>query len=583
MNYQMINVLGSMLRPSSFVLCLILGNASVLSGAQLPTSGTIIKMEPFFISQDSIPWRYVTAPGYEVLSHYGDSDSRKFLSELDCALQLLHTLIPEKLLARYDVPRLIILTGPEMMSPISQQILVSRSNFGIPDGSNRQTSSMPNVILADSDRAVSLIDLSNENIDSIAKLMINPGEVRASLEARLPRLPAWFVTGMTDLYNELYTAHQEADMESNDVDPGEDDRIHHSAYHYLIPPLTWISSAQTKKVRHNLHAFCEEGQDPHALMSDLLLHEPSVGSEDWNLWRARSTLLVRWAIDGKQRPRADAFLNLVAAAAAAGSLTEPMLQKHLGLDYREMAARLNDYLPKEVVSSIDLRVDNLKPEWKLEFRNATRTEIARIEGDWERLALGNVKRQYVDSASNYIKTMLTQTYEAGSHDPRLLAVIGLFERNSGDTDQAKIFLASAAQADVVGPRVYTELARIRFGEVSHIDGSPLSAADTQYVIEPLEAGSKQWPPQHGNYALALKVFGNTELILGDRERELLESGLSLFPTDLGLLYDIASLSIFQNDRSKNAALADRGLRLSTTDEDRIRFAKLKERLLEKIQ
>lgn len=103
----------------------------------------------------------------------------------------------------------------------------------------------------------------------------------------------------------------------------------------------------------------------------------------------------------------------------------------------------------------------------LALRLATDGEIARIKGDWERLEINYVRQRYPDLATKYIeqaRRTLLRAYDRNDRDPRLLAVLGLCEVDAGNDAGARDYLETAARLEIVRPRVWLELARLRLAD-----------------------------------------------------------------------------------------------------------------------
>ena len=106
---------------------------------------------------------------------------------------------------------------------------------------------------------------------------------------------------------------------------------------------------------------------------------------------AEQELLCRWAIapGGATRAACRSF----AARAADGPVPEAVFEECFGGDFAELRDRLGDYLPKavnEIVWIGPSRQPSLPP---FEVERATPNQIARVRGEWERLAIGHVRRR----------------------------------------------------------------------------------------------------------------------------------------------------------------------------------------------
>jgi hypothetical protein len=577
-------------------------------------------MDPFFVVGGGEPWRYAKVSGYEILSHYPDSTTVDFLRGMSRAEKLLGFFVPEPFRAKFDVPQILILCDKDIMSPMSRDIIASISGNPLDASASRNGGeTFPNVEVFDRDLVATLITNDLASLDARMTL-INSSHVRQLLDRRTPQLPEWLITGIMSLYTSLNTVdattpneyakgtgRQQSPWDWKDGPLGAQAIVTDRSamrdqnmavgfieqqvdFDYRVLPFTWISPEETKKIRTGKQFLGDRGSDGSAILSALLSGAVPKENADWKIWKARATLFVRWALDGKSMtdssgkpfesdwtnsPRRVAFWKFVARASRE-PVTEGVFKEYFGLSYRDVAMQLANYLPVAITKPIDLSerrgaVGEIAPE----LRNATRTEITRITAEWERLVLSNVRGEYQGYTSNYTKEALTQAYKNGVRDPRLLAVMGLFDHDSGDDTNAKGFLEAAVKAGVVGPRVYFELAQIRYHERRNFDNSPLSTEDANYIIEPLEAGRSQSPPLLESYELAAKVMEAAQGADVRPHLNYLDSVQQYFPRNLDLVYRAASLSASNGYEAEASALAETGVQLSANPQDRAQFSKLK--------
>jgi hypothetical protein len=430
--------------------------------------------------------------------------------------------------------------------------LEGKDGGGKPPARTGNVRFMPNLRLSDPD-AVAVFAVIDEGQFNPDTLGLTADHVRFVLDHRTPSLPAWLIEGLTILSGKM-TFSREAIAFGN---------------------ADWMSPAETEPLRTD-DAF------PRTLlaMADLLERprptEP--GPHDAvRRWRAQATLFVRWALD--EQTRRDALWKYVRAVTAAPA-TEAMFQDCFGLGYADARDALSDYLPLALRNPIRYSPESLPELPSYRLRLATDAEVGRIKGDWERLEIAYVRArfpQYVARYEEQATRTLTKAHAVDSRDPRLLAVMGLQAVDMGDAEKARPLLEAAAHAKVVRPRVYFELARLRF--VQAVDKPAgkngfFDAAQANAVLEPLRSAHALLPPLAQTYALTAEVWNRSGMRLGKQHFDLLDEGIRTFPTQLNLLYQVAALKMIHGDTANAAPLVQRGLQLSPTPAARAGFERL---------
>jgi tetratricopeptide (TPR) repeat protein len=307
----------------------------------------------------------------------------------------------------------------------------------------------------------------------------------------------------------------------------------------------------------------------------MLTHKPPPESAEWPRWNAQATLFVRWALGGDSPSRKEAFWRFAARTANGEPATESMFRETFGYGYDQALVELNDYLRIAIKSPIDLHLPKAGSAVS-DIRAATDTEILRIKEDWTRLVAAYLKTRSLDAGllDNRHRAAM-RACETGNRDPRLLAAVGLFENDMEHDTSARIFLEAAVESEVVRPRAYYELARLRYATVKNFDGSTISAIEAERAVAPLFLGFGQSPSLKDSYSLAAKICLNSEIVLTPEKLQLLNRGPELFPEDMDLLYNFALLNYRQGRKEEATRLAERGLRLSNHPETRAKFEQLR--------
>ena len=274
-----------------------------------------------------------------------------------------------------------------------------------------------------------------------------------------------------------------------------------------------------------------------------------------------SDLFFRWAIISGG-PTREAFWKF-AARAAAGPVNEEIFEASFGFDYAELRDRLSDYLPKAVAATPRINPAPLPPLPPIEVERATPNEIARLRGEWERLAIGHVQRRLPQVREPYIaqaRRTLRRAFDAGDRDPRLLATMGLCEIDAGNEGGARQFLEPAIATGVVRPRAYHELARLRFADLRR--GVPetklFSFTELAPILEPLRRAVTQAPPLAEVFTLLAEAWARCELSPNAAEFRELETGARLFARRPNVGYPIALALVRHGKKTEAAAVLDAG-------------------------
>jgi hypothetical protein len=507
-------------------------------------------------SNQGLTWRHAEMPGYEILSCCPVSMTRDFMLELARAETLVQYLFPKEYWAKSDVPRVIILSIPENLRLMPRELL--NEDNGNPsliyrgerlnlDGSEI----IPNIELSDQDCSMVFATLDPLSFDR-ERFKMHPAHVRVLLTDRRPPWPDWLVAGVANLYAGLYQGDT-----------------------FTIPNLEWIAGEQTGRKSGKTRVDQENELKRFIPLHEMLTHHPSPGSAEWPVWNAQATLFVRWALCGELPSREKAFWRFAARTADGEPATESMFREAFGHGYDQALVELNEYLAIAIKSPVEVRLPKTTPVIP-NIRPASETEILRIKEDWTRLVAVYLKTRFPEAAplDNRHRAAI-RACENGNMDPRLLAAVGLYESDMAHDVSARAFLESATESKVVRPRAYYELARLRYAMVRRLDGGPISAVEADWAVAPLLVAFGQSPALKDSYSLATKIWLNSELILTPGNLQLLNRGPELFPEDLGLLYNVASLNHKYGSKEDAMHLVERGLRLSIDPEMSAEFEKLR--------
>lgn len=527
--------------------------------------GAPVELPPMMVEESvsSVPWLYVSVGGAEFLSRCSASTTRQFVEAWLTKMRLVRVLVPEEFLARMDVPAIVVLYAQDLQQSLSAEIQreLQAGNDRTPGGDfprENRVNIAPNMRLSDRDMHASIVYIDEALFDG-STLSIAPGHVRYLLKGRVPELPEWLVDGVE-------RAWRGADFV---VEP------------ITLAPLVWNNRAESE-------ALSGDATRPRALLpaNELFASDVTRAAENRHprhvATRASTQeLFFRWAITSGRAMRA--ALWKFGARAAEVPVTEEMFETSFGFGFSELRDRLSDYLPKAVGETRRIRPGRLPPLPDFEIDRATSNEIARVRGEWERLAIGHVQRRLPQVREPYIaqaRRTLRRAFDAGDRDPRLLATMGLCEIDAGNEGAARPFLEPAVAAGVVRPRAYYELARLRFGDLQRgvSETKLFSFTELAPIIEPLRRALTQAPPLAEVSALLGEAWSRCELSPNTDEFAELERGAQLFPRRPSVALPIALALARHGKNAEAAAVLDASAGYPADDHTNARMARLRAQL-----
>ncbi|MGH7946221.1 MAG: tetratricopeptide repeat protein, partial [Opitutaceae bacterium] len=540
-----------------------------VQAADTPAASTApVELPPMMVEESisSAPWFHVTAGGAEFLSRCSASTTRHFVEAWLTKMKLVRVLVPEEFLARTDVPVVIVLYAQDLQQTVSAEIQreLQRAQAG-EDGSGNGDSPRgnrvniaPNMRLSDRDMHASIVYIDEALFDA-STLSISPNHVRYLVRGRVPELPAWLVEGVERTW-------RRADFV---IDP------------ITLGPLVWNNQGESD-------ALASDPTRPRALLpaSELFATDALRAAESQHPRRvatraSEQELFFRWAIVSGG-PMREALWKF-AAHAARSPVTEEIFETNFGFDFSELRDRLSDYLPKAVEEMAWIDPGRLPPSPRIEVERATPNQIARVRGEWERLAIGHVQRRLPQVREPYIaqaRRTLRRAFDAGDRDPRLLATMGLCEIDAGHEGGAREFLEPAIALGVVRPRAYHELARLRFAELQR--GAPeaklFSFTELAPIIEPLRRALTQAPPLAEVFVLLAEAWARCELSPNTAEFAELERGARLFAQRPTVGYPIALALARHGKNAEAAAVLDASAGHATDEKTRASVTRLRAEL-----
>ncbi len=520
--------------------------------------GPAIELPPMMVEESvsSAPWYYVHVGGIEFLSRCAPSTTRALVEAWLTKMQLVRALVPDEFLTRMDVPTVFVLYAQDLQQTVSAEIQRELQTGDAQRGGGVNIA--PSMRLSDRDMHASIAYIDEVLFDA-STLSVSPNHVRYLLNSRVPELPTWLVEGVERLL-------RGADFVLEPI---------------TLRPLVWSNSDESE-------ALAIDASRPRALLpaSELFASDAARAAENAHPRRrairaSQQELFARWALVSGGAMR-EAFWQF-AARAAAGPVTEALFEAHFGFDFSELRDRLSDYLPQAVEEQARIRPGELPPLPDFEVERATPNEIARVRGEWERLAIGHVQRRLPQVREPYVaqaRRTLRRAFDAGARDPRLLATMGLCEIDAGNPAGARQFLEPAIAAGVVRPRAYHEVARLRFGDLrrDQTETKVFSYTELAPVFEPLRRVLHQAPPLAEVFSLLADAWAHCELAPNLTDLAELENGARLFHRRPTVGYPVALALARHGKKAEAAAILDACGATPMDDEMRARIARLRAEL-----
>jgi hypothetical protein len=568
------------MKRAPLLLALVAGLVLVARAAGAAES-KVIALPPYLVEETAqrLSWRTAEMDGWEVLSSCPERLTRALIANHHRLHVLLEELLPPALQLRTTARQTLLFVDSAQQPPSSQEVVAAMALTAaeqdrledvvplVDDGRLRRRplppryTFLPNLRLWDRDTGA-LFAIVRESEFDANRVGLTPDYVAYILRNRQPALPPWFVSGVLTLFARAKFTQDALTLER----------------------LDWLSETGSAALKTGPAANRALLPLSEFFAGELTSNDSAQG-EALSLWQAQAALFVRWGIAGRGTPRREALWKF-AARAAVEPLTEALFQECFGFDFATASQQLTAYLPEAIRDRLALRPAQRPrlPDYSL--RPASDEEIARIKGDWERLEIGYVKAQFPVVVSKYVaqaRRTLMRAYNGGSRDPRLLAAIGLCEVDAGNDVAARPFLEdAAARSNVLRPRAWFELARLRFaalrGPPAGGSGTPgLTPEQASEVLTPLLAARELQPPLAEVYELIADVWAASAQPPTRAQLAVLEEGIRTFPRRRELVYRTAELNLRHGFLDTARWLITLGLTLAPDPAARARFETLQAR------
>jgi hypothetical protein len=552
-----------------------------------------IVLPPFLIEDRRISsltsrldWIYFKGEGLEILSACPEDETRQFIRDLREQRAALTQFIPNDMLLCTTLPTTLILFPKSQKNGIDDQML--REVERIPNASTfgGRFAPLNDLRLSDPDSSLIFVVLDDwqwgwdirhgyPNGKGL-QLFYSPTYLRYLVESRVPALPGWFTEGIIRLYESLAI---------NDATTGKISSA------WAVPVFTrgnswqdssfqvdpWLSPLSQSALRRH-----DDSPRPLLPMKELLVPAVAAGKPEIyrRVWESQAEVFVRWAFSDRVK---DGRANLMkfSEAAATQPVTERLFQSFFGMRYSDARDELSDFLPAAVRKDQQF-VSNARPadSAPVELREATPSEVHRIQGEWARRTLRVVQASYPAALPLYeteARKSLQGAYDHGERDPQFIASLGLFRLDTGDTIGGRLLMEKNPQAVAARPLASLELAKLNMDDAL---GNPLGKDSTlseeqaRTVLGEASKALERQPPLETAYTLAARVSKHLGRDPSDAERAFLNEGALLFPRNAQLVMESASWDLRANDLKSACKLIKLGEYEATDTATRDRFERL---------
>lgn len=506
-------------------------------------------------------WRHARIAGFEVLSNASEGATRRIVRDFQRFHQALVTVWPPADV-RASLPTLLVLCGrdraftafaPESANPSDTGFISLSGSDG--EGSaivlDMETTSLgllsADVLSAPEPPAPEGDEAEAGVLGGLPDFAVSPYEqlyreyLRLVLSRAQPRAPAWFEEGLAQIFMRMefsptsITVGRVEDPNTRSIRPG------------MVEDRDFNAALQRRALLSMEELFAVTANDPVA-------RRPLGG-----VWSKQAYAFVHLCLYSGDTALQKGLLTFVRRLAAEPP-SEALFRSCFGRGYADMRQAIRAHVDFTRVKAVQFRLK--KGERREEppepvFRDATQAEIGRIKGDALRLCGRNAAA----------RTELLAAYLRGERDPALLAALGLEQVASGRRERGRRLLEAAARAEVVRPRAYLQLARLRLDDALAARAGPgagagtaLTEADLAAILQPLATARRQPPAQFEWYEILTAAWRHAAAAPSPTQLAVLDEGMRLFPTHSAWLLEVAQLKRRSGQIAEAAAIADFGVR-----------------------
>ncbi|MBL9189317.1 MAG: hypothetical protein JNK23_17675 [Opitutaceae bacterium] len=578
-------------------LALLLWSVALLPAQDRPAAATdpVVELPKFVVTDNrELPppesWRYGTMPGFEVLSNASVKGTQRLLRDFDMFRQALSLIWPMP--QRISQPTALIICGRG--AKFDKFIPTSRVSADTAFASLFLKRGTQTAIVIDLESTtLNVLDLTNDSAGTDNSLVSVEHDkqlyreyVRYLLSNNEPRLPAWFEEGLSQIIMRMQFDKRYIEFAKLE-DPNTI-----SAQAAMVAELNALQPAEDGDPATLAGAPAEDRDFPAALRRRALMplqaffdvkHDSSEATNTLgnNRWGKQAYAFVHMCLYGYKGKFQKQFMTFLQRSARE-PVTEAMFKECFRfpgkngtfkeMSYKDMLMEIRSYCDFTVYEAKLFKAtgkeDLVVAPKPIELRDATQSEVGRIKGETLILA-GHVKPA---------RTELIAPYLRGERDADLLAALGLYERENGESERGRKFLEASFAAKTKRPDAGMELARLRYADALAKPAGPeglFSAAQTSAVLEPLLAVRRSPPHMPALYDLVADTWARSATKPQLEDVKVMIEGAMLFPTRMKLVFVAAGFAANVGEIQAAHALADHGIKHTPEGAGRKRFQDMK--------
>lgn len=499
-------------------------------------TGPVIELPKFEVTDSRVlpqpeKWLYAEIPGFEILSSISNGATKRFVNDFLLLQEVMNVIMPGLRAGPIAVPTSLIITGRG-----------DAFNRFVSDDDDRMRRN--SLFFQDAERGAIIVDFQLAELQLEDNTTVESDPYRSFYKEYFRYIinrnvgqkpPPWFEEGLVQMF---------AAIDFN---------------------KKWISFAmigdgfggeRTGDFNRLLHR--------RALLplGELFADPPKQRS---TFWAAQSYAFVHMCLYGRNLKYQKPFVQFITRLGRE-PLSEQLFKECFKMDYKKMALELRGYIDftdHKYMQFAAKKGQSLPDPPPFNLRDAPDAVVGRITGEALRLS------GHGEAARN----ALIAPYIRGERDPRLLAALGLDEKQAGHDERALKFLEAAANAKVDRARAYLELGRLRLdaARAKPAANGKLDRAQVTQVLTPLFTARKTPPPMAGVYTAIAETWALSEAAPQREHFDVVLEGVRLFPRDTALLMQATLLAAKRGFSEEATALAKLGVKVSTEEGERDRF------------